>query len=136
MHVVSRDLTEDQVVTKEGVPSGDNGRFSPDGGQVLSDVVCVPTLEELRKYVHLKLCEPDHLDPAQTPLFQANITRQGKLCGLFFQVNGPRQLTNHAVWAGAVVALAIVSANLLVARNAAEAKEREALKQADTARAL
>jgi hypothetical protein len=36
----------------------------------------------------------------------------------------------------AVVALAIVSANLSVARNAAEAKEREALKQADTARAL
>jgi Tol biopolymer transport system component len=38
LHVVSRDLTEDRVVTKEGVPSGDGGRFSPVGDQVLYKV--------------------------------------------------------------------------------------------------
>jgi Tol biopolymer transport system component len=35
LHVVSSDLREDRVVTKEGVPSGVDGRFSPDAGQVL-----------------------------------------------------------------------------------------------------
>jgi hypothetical protein len=61
---------------------------------------CLPTLEELKNHVHLKLCEPDNLDPTQTPLRQAVISRQGKTCGLFFQVQGPRQLKNYAVWAG------------------------------------
>ena len=65
----------------------------------MNDVVCVPTLEELKKHVHLKLCELDRLDPAQTPLLQEIITRQGKPCGLFFRVQGPRQLENYAVWA-------------------------------------
>jgi hypothetical protein len=62
-------------------------------------VACLPTLEELKNHVHLKLCEPDHLDPNQTPLRQSVITRQGKTCGLFFQVHGPRLLKTYAVWA-------------------------------------
>jgi hypothetical protein len=60
----------------------------------------LPTLDELKQHVLLKLCEPDELDPTQTPLLQAVITRRGKPCGLFFQVQGPRLLKNYAVWAG------------------------------------
>jgi hypothetical protein len=63
-------------------------------------VACLPTLDDLKSHVHLKLCEPDHLDPKQTPLGQSLITRKGKACGLFFQVQGPRLLKNYAVWAG------------------------------------
>ncbi len=63
-------------------------------------VASLPTLEELKQHVHLKLCEPDSLDPAQTPLLQAVITCRGKPCGLFFQAQGPRLLKNYAVWAG------------------------------------
>jgi hypothetical protein len=48
-----------------------------------------------------RLCEPDKLDPAQTPLLQAVITRRGLPCGLFFQAQGPRLLKSYAVWAGA-----------------------------------
>ena len=40
------------------------------------------------------------LEPAQTPLHQAVITRAGKPCGLFFQIQGPRLLKTYAVWAG------------------------------------
>jgi hypothetical protein len=63
-------------------------------------VVSLPTLDELRRHVHVTLCGHDNLDPAQTPLFQGVIVRRGKPCGLFFQVQGPRMLKTYAVWAG------------------------------------
>jgi hypothetical protein len=66
----------------------------------MRDVVRLPTLQDLRRHVHEVLCRTDHLDPCQTPLQQALITRRGRPCGLFFQVDGPRLLRNYAVWAG------------------------------------
>jgi hypothetical protein len=63
-------------------------------------VVCLPTLELLRDYVRRTLCSHDQLDPAQTPMHQAVIARGGRPCGLFFQVQGPRQVRTYAVWAG------------------------------------
>jgi hypothetical protein len=63
-------------------------------------VASLPTLDELRRHVLNTLCAHDHLDAAQTPLHQAVITRAGRPCGLFFQVQGPRLLKNYAVWAG------------------------------------
>ncbi len=64
------------------------------------DVVSLPTLDELRRHVLRTLCSKDHLDPAQTPLLQSIVTRRGRPCGLFFQVQGPRMLKTYAVWAG------------------------------------
>ena len=66
----------------------------------MDGVACLPTLVELTKHVLHKLCEPDELDPSQTPLLQAVITRRGVACGIFFQAQGPRLLKNYAVWAG------------------------------------
>ncbi len=66
----------------------------------MKDVACLSTLAALRRHVHEQLCRNDHLDPTQTPLQQAVITRRGRPCGLFFQVEGPRLLRNYAVWAG------------------------------------
>lgn len=63
-------------------------------------VASLPTLEALRDFVLRALCTHDRLDPDQTPLHQALITRQGKPCGLFFQAQGPRLLKTYAVWAG------------------------------------
>ena len=63
-------------------------------------VVSLPTLDELRRHVLLTLCAHDNLDPEQTPLFQGVITRRGRPCGLFFQVQGPRMLKTYALWAG------------------------------------
>ncbi len=63
-------------------------------------VASLPTLDSLRKHVHQALCARDNLEPTQTPLHQAVITRAGKPCGLFFQIQGPRLLKTYAVWAG------------------------------------
>src|SRR5262245_1461761 len=65
-----------------------------------ANVAALPTLEDLRRHVLRILCSHDHLDPTQTPLHQAVVTRAGRPCGLFFQVQGPRLLKVYAVWAG------------------------------------
>jgi hypothetical protein len=62
--------------------------------------VCLPTLEAVRDHVLQTLCAYDQLDPKQTPLRQAAITRSGRTCGLFFQIQGPRMVKTYAVWAG------------------------------------
>lgn len=66
----------------------------------MSDVLQLPTVDELKSHVHRLLCQKDHLDPSQTPLQESVIVRRGKPCGLFFQVSGPRLLKNYAIWAG------------------------------------
>ncbi len=66
----------------------------------MDEVAALPTLDDLRTHVFLTLCHHDNLDPQQTPLDQAVITRSGKPCGLYFQVSGPRLLRTHAIWAG------------------------------------
>jgi hypothetical protein len=58
------------------------------------------TYEDLRRHVLETLCQHDQLDPEVTPLHQGPIRRAGRPCGLFFQVQGPRQSSTHALWAG------------------------------------
>ncbi|MEZ6143400.1 MAG: hypothetical protein R3B84_22765 [Zavarzinella sp.] len=62
-------------------------------------VVAITTPEALRRFVKEYLCSHDHLDPKQTPLYQARLERGGKLCGLLFHVEGPRLLRTSAIWA-------------------------------------
>ena len=66
----------------------------------MDDVACLPTLDGLRAHVLKVLCDHDRLDPAQTPLYEAIVTRSGRSCGWFFQVQGPRLVKAYAVWAG------------------------------------
>jgi hypothetical protein len=66
----------------------------------MRDVAALPTLEKLRAHVLERLCRPDNLDPLQATMQLALITKQGRPCGLFFEVEGPRLLKNYAVWAG------------------------------------
>jgi hypothetical protein len=63
-------------------------------------VACLPTLDDLVSHVKTVLCEHDQLDPKQTPMQQALVSRSGRVCGLFFQVQGPRMVRSYAVWAG------------------------------------
>jgi hypothetical protein len=58
----------------------------------------ISDLDALRKLVLQKLCEHDLLDPSQTPLHEVKITRRGRQCGLFFQVQGPRRVKCYATW--------------------------------------
>jgi hypothetical protein len=66
----------------------------------MRDVAALPTMTDLCQYVLKLLCRNDNLDPMQTPLQQALITKHGRPCGVFFQVQGPRLLKNYAIWAG------------------------------------
>ena len=66
----------------------------------MDEVLCLPTMEKLRRHVLTRLCAHDQLDPQQTPLYQGVITRSGRACGLLFEVQGPRMVKSYAVWAG------------------------------------
>jgi hypothetical protein len=66
----------------------------------MEQVASLPTLEELRSHVHRVLCSADRLDPEQTPLTDSLVTRAGRTCGLFFQIQGPRSVRAYAIWAG------------------------------------
>jgi hypothetical protein len=59
----------------------------------------LPSLDHLRQHVLETLCDHDKLDLEQTPFFQGLVTRFGKPSGLFFQVQGPRQVRTYALWA-------------------------------------
>lgn len=63
-------------------------------------VACLPKLEALRAYVRDVLCKQEHLDPEQSPFFQAVLTRSGRVCGMTFTVQGPRRVHADAIWAG------------------------------------
>lgn len=63
-------------------------------------VTSLPEMDDLRSHVLEVLCAHDHLDPAQTPLLQSVVTRSGRKCGLFFQIQGPRMVKTYAIWAG------------------------------------
>lgn len=63
-------------------------------------VLPLTTVAEIREHVRQVLCGHDRLDPRQSELREAKITRAGKECGLMFQIRGPRLLRSYAVWAG------------------------------------
>jgi hypothetical protein len=63
-------------------------------------VFTLRSVDELRQHVLTMLCQHDQLDPEQTPLHQTVVTRSGRPCGLFFQVEGPRMVRTYALWAG------------------------------------
>lgn len=66
----------------------------------MDDFANLPDLDGLRRHVREVLCRHDQLDPEQTPLLHSRITRAGRTCGLFFQIQGPRMVRTYAVWAG------------------------------------
>jgi hypothetical protein len=66
----------------------------------MGSVAAVGSIDKLRQLVLETLCTRDRLDPKQTLLQQAVIVRRGKPCGMMFQIQGPRMLRSHAVWAG------------------------------------
>jgi hypothetical protein len=65
---------------------------------MLTQVAALSSLEDLRRYVLQTLCDYDRLDPNQTPLFQSVMTRSRRPCGLYFLIQGPRQLRTTALW--------------------------------------
>lgn len=64
-------------------------------------VLPLPTVAAIRDHVCEVLCAHDRLDASQSELKQARISRAGQVCGLMFQISGPRLMRTYAVWAGA-----------------------------------
>lgn len=69
------------------------------GWTMTDTAVALASLEELTQFVHQTLCAQDSLDAAQTPLIRTPLTRNRRLCGAMFHVEGPRLLRTSAIWA-------------------------------------
>ena len=54
-------------------------------------------LTSLSKLVENRLCEIGHLVPNQFPVTQREVLRNGKACGLYFCVHGPRSVKLTAI---------------------------------------
>jgi hypothetical protein len=66
---------------------------------MMESVVALPNRSELRRFVRQVLSDHDRLDSAQCPFYEAIITRSGRVCGLAFELQGPRLMRSRAIWA-------------------------------------
>lgn len=66
----------------------------------MQSVISLPQPDELRQYVRATLCEHDRLDPNSVPFFEGPMKRSGRVCGMYFEVQGPRLMRCHAIWVG------------------------------------
>src|SRR5262249_22024623 len=69
------------------------------GCPTMTSVVChLPTSEDVQSHVLEVLCSHDRIDARQASLRHANVNRNGKQCGVLFEVCGPRRLRTYAIW--------------------------------------
>jgi hypothetical protein len=66
----------------------------------MESVVALPNRSELRRFVRQFLSDHDRLDAGQFPFYESLITRSGRICGLLFELQGPRLMRSRAIWAG------------------------------------
>jgi hypothetical protein len=65
---------------------------------MLSSAEQLSDLENLRKYVVANLCEQNQLEFGAFPVTERILVRNGKACGLFFCLHGPRSVKFTAIW--------------------------------------
>jgi len=56
-------------------------------------------LDDLRNFIHHKLCECENLVLEQFSMSEMQLTRRGRDCGLQFSLQGPRSVRLGAIWA-------------------------------------
>ena len=66
--------------------------------QMVSNTFCCQEIDEIRQYINQTLCEQDQLMTGYFPLTEQLLLREGKPCGIFFCLHGPRSLQLTAVW--------------------------------------
>lgn len=59
----------------------------------------VRSLDDLRTFVHRRLCEKENLLAEQFEMTEMQLIRRGRPCGLQFSLQGPRSLRLGAIWA-------------------------------------
>lgn len=55
-------------------------------------------LDDLRRYVHHRLCDEENLEPGVFPMSERILTRRGQPCGIYFSLHGPRSVRLTAIW--------------------------------------
>lgn len=63
------------------------------------EIQAFATIEQLAQHIHERLCQSDRLDLEQTPMTAKRLEKRGQMCGVMFQVEGPRRLLITAIWA-------------------------------------
>lgn len=63
------------------------------------EIQAFATIKQLSDHIHERLCQSDRLDPEQTPMTAKRLEKRGQLCGVMFQVEGPRRLLITGIWA-------------------------------------
>jgi hypothetical protein len=63
-------------------------------------VVSLPRPEDLRHFIRTTLCDNDRLDLDSSPFLEGPLKRAGRVCGIYFEVQGPRLMRSHAIWVG------------------------------------
>ncbi len=62
------------------------------------DAVVFHDLDELRRYVHERICDQNELEVNYFQVTERVLTRRGKPCGIFFCLHGPRSVKFTAIW--------------------------------------
>jgi len=65
---------------------------------MVSSACRLKTLAELRRYVHVILCEVEQLVPEAFPMTERILVRGERACGLHFCLHGPRAAKFTAIW--------------------------------------
>lgn len=63
-----------------------------------SQIVEGNEFEAVREYVKTELCEKNELEQDAFQMSERLLTRQGKPCGFYFCIYGPRSVRLTAVW--------------------------------------
>ena len=66
---------------------------------MLNTTATLPTLDELRQYVHAQLCAKESLLEDQFITQEEPLLMRGSVCGRQFQLHGPRSIRLGAIWA-------------------------------------
>ncbi len=59
----------------------------------------ITTIDELRDFVHVSLCERENLLANQFQTRVVELIQKGECCGLQFHLQGPRSVKLSAIWA-------------------------------------
>jgi hypothetical protein len=65
---------------------------------MLGEPIAIDNLQSLRDYVHRTLCEQNELEVGAFRMTERILVRQGKPCGIYFCLHGPRSVKLTAIW--------------------------------------
>ncbi len=65
---------------------------------MLTHVQQIDSLDDLREYVRMTICEQNQLQDGAFPMTERILLRGGKPCGIYFRLHGPRATQFSAIW--------------------------------------